>query len=200
MLFRSSSSVNINLKLRDAGLLATRRIKGKEYLDYEFSQAFAMADHQIAHIYTNKNALRSTKKILENVDGISKVLSADEKRKLKIDHERSGELIAISNSDSWFNYYWWYDNSLAPSFANTVDIHRKPGYDPVELFINPTTKSVPLDTSLVKSSHGSLPNFDSGEGLATYLSNRKGFVSKHKNGNSIPNSSDIGKYLMRLVT
>ena len=196
-----SSSVSINLKLRDAGLLVTRRIKGKEYLDYEYSQAFAMADHQIAHVYAKQNAIKATKKVLEKVHGISDVLSSvQEKKKLKIDHERSGELIAISNKDSWFNYYWWYDDSAAPSFANTVDIHRKPGYDPVELFIDPITKSVPLDTSLVKSSHGRPPDIDSAEGLATYVSNRKGFVSKHTKDDFMANSSDIGKYLIRLVT
>jgi predicted AlkP superfamily pyrophosphatase or phosphodiesterase len=196
-----SSSVSINLKLRDAGLLVTRTIKGKEYLDYEYSKSFAMVDHQIAHVYAKNDAIEATKKVLENVAGISDVLSSDqEKKKLKIDHERSGELIAISNKDSWFNYYWWYDDTAAPSFASTVDIHRKPGYDPVELFLDSTTKSVPLDTSLVKSSHGRPPNVSSYEGLAAYVSNRKGFVSQHIKSNFVPNSSDIGKYLISLVT
>jgi len=194
------SSVSINLKLRDAGLLATRKIEGKEYLDYEFSRAFAMVDHQVAHVYTKNNSIEETKRILENVGGISEVLTSDQQKKLYVDHNRSGELIAISDKDSWFNYYWWYDESLAPSFARTVDIHRKPGYDPVELFFQPSTKSIPLDASLVKSSHGRMPDLDSGDGFATYLSNRKGFMSEHKNVNSIPNSCDIGKYLLQLLT
>ncbi len=194
------SSVSINLMLRDAGLLATRRIGGQEYMDFEFSKAFAMVDHQIAHVYTKKNSIGETKKILENVEGISEVLESDQKKKLNINHDRSGELIAISENDSWFNYYWWYDDSLSPSFARTVDIHRKPGYDPVELFLQPSTKSVPLDTTLIKSSHGRLPDVDSGEGFAAYLSNRKGFMSKHKNVDSVPDSCDVGKYLMQLVT
>lgn len=81
-------------------------------MDYEYSQAFAMVDHQIAHIYAKNDAIEATKKVLENVAGISDVLSSNqEKKKLKIDHERSGELIAISNKDSWFNYYWWYDDT-----------------------------------------------------------------------------------------
>lgn len=170
-------------------------------MDYEYSKSFAMVDHQIAHVYAKNDAIEATKKVLENVAGISDVLSSDqEKKKLKIDHERSGELIAISNKDSWFNYYWWYDDTAAPSFASTVDIHRKPGYDPVELFLDSTTKSVPLDTSLVKSSHGRPPNVNSYEGLAAYVSNRKGFVSQHIKSNFMPNSSDIGKYLISLVT
>jgi hypothetical protein len=137
---------------------------------------------------------------LENVGGISEVLTSEQQKKLYVDHDRSGELIAISDKDSWFNYYWWYDESLAPSFARTVDIHRKPGYDPVELFFQPSTKSIPLDTSLVKSSHGRMPDLDSGDGFATYLSNRKGFMSEHKNVEFIPNSCDIGKYLLQLLT
>ena len=109
-----NSSISINLRLRDAGLLVTRRIKGKEYLDYEFSQAFAMVDHQVAHIYIKKNALNATKRVLEDIDGISDVLySEHQKRKFKINHERSGEIIAIASKHSWFNYYWWYDENAA---------------------------------------------------------------------------------------
>lgn len=195
-----TSSVSINLKLRDAGLLTTRQIKGKEYLDYELSQAFAMVDHQVAHIYTKKNAVKPTKKVLENIDGISDILSSDQqKKKLKIGHERSGEIIAIANENSWFNYYWWYDRDSAPSFATTVDIHRKPGYDPVELFFDPNTKSVPLDPSLVKSSHGRPLDNDS-ENLAAYASNHKGLLRHQRKNDLLVNSTDIGKYLIRLMT
>jgi predicted AlkP superfamily pyrophosphatase or phosphodiesterase len=197
-----NSSISINLRLRDAGLLVTRRIKGKEYLDYEFSQAFAMVDHQVAHIYIKKNALNATKRVLEDIDGISDVLySEHQKRKFKINHERSGEIIAIASKHSWFNYYWWYDENAAPSFAGTVDIHRKPGYDPVELFFDSKTKSIPLDTSLVKSSHGRPADVESAaEGLAAYVSNRKGLISNDKMKALFPNSVDIGKYLIRLVS
>jgi predicted AlkP superfamily pyrophosphatase or phosphodiesterase len=197
-----NSSISINLRLRDAGLLAIRRIKGKEYLDYEFSQAFAMVDHQAAHIYIKKNALNATKRVLEDIDGISDVLySKEQKRKFKINHERSGEIIAIASKHSWFNYYWWYDENAAPSFAGTVDIHRKPGYDPVELFFDSKTKSIPLDTSLVKSSHGRPADVESAaEGFAAYVSNRKGLISNNNMKAPFPNSVDIGKYLIRLVS
>ena len=162
-----SSSVSINLKLREAGLLSVRKINSKEYIDYEMSEAFAMVDNQVAHVYVKEPSLSHTVRILENVKGIDKVLSnRDDKKKLKIDNERTGDIIAISDQDKWFDYYWWYDNDTAPDFANTVDIHRKPGYDPLELFIDLKTKSIPLDTSRVKGSHGRPQNIESHEGAS----------------------------------
>lgn len=147
-------SVSLNLKLRDSGMLAVRKIKGKEYVDYEHSKAFAMADHQIAHIYVKHGYIDEVKDALSKVDGVSQILDADRKKQYKIDNSRSGELVAIADDDCWFNYYWWYDNEDAPAFANNVDIHRKPGYDPLELFFDPRTKKISMDTSLVKGSHG----------------------------------------------
>ncbi len=131
-----SSAIPLNLKLRDAGLLATRRIQEKEYLDYELSNAFAMVDHQIAHIYVQDGFVNQAKQALEDVTGVDRLLYGEEKKLLRIDHERSGDMIAISDKDKWFSYYWWYELERAPSFAKNVDIHRKPGYDPVELFID----------------------------------------------------------------
>ena len=75
-----------------------------------------------------------------------------------VDHPRAGELVAVSRPDRWFAYYWWHDADRAPDFARTVDIHRKPGYDPCELFVDPATRSISMDTSLVKGSHGRAPD------------------------------------------
>jgi predicted AlkP superfamily pyrophosphatase or phosphodiesterase len=194
-----SSSVSINLKLREAGLLSVRKINSKEYIDYEMSEAFAMVDHQVAHVYVKEPSLSHTVRILENVKGIDKVLSnRDDKKKLMIDNERTGDIIAISDQDKWFDYYWWYDNDTAPDFANTVDIHRKPGYDPLELFIDLKTKSIPLDTFLVKGSHGRPPNIESHEGAAFYASNYKTDIQR--TANNYVECVDVGKYLIRNVT
>jgi predicted AlkP superfamily pyrophosphatase or phosphodiesterase len=167
-----NGAVPLNLVLRDAGLLSIRTIQEREYLDFEYSKAFAMVDHQVAHIYIKKGYEKETMAALETTAGVDRILDGKGKQELAIDHERSGELIAISARDRWFSYYWWYDESRAPDFAHKVDIHRKPGYDPVELFIDQKTKSIPLDTSLVKGSHGRPPNLQTDEGLAFYASSK----------------------------
>jgi predicted AlkP superfamily pyrophosphatase or phosphodiesterase len=195
-----SSAIPLNLKLRDAGLLATRRIQDKEYLDYEFSNAFAMVDHQIAHIYVKDGFANQAKQELEDVTGVDRLLYGEEKKLLKIDHERSGDIIAISDQDKWFSYYWWYEPERAPSFAKNVDIHRKPGYDPVELFIDLNTRSNSQDTSLVKGSHGRLADATGGEGLALYVSNRKSGILKNNSSCDTVKAVDIGKYLISLVS
>jgi predicted AlkP superfamily pyrophosphatase or phosphodiesterase len=147
-------SVSLNVKLRDANLFAVRKINGKEYVDYEHCKAFAMVDHQIAHVYVKQGYLDEVKSALSKVEGVSKILDDETKKAYKIDNNRSGELIAIADRDSWFNYYWWYDNNDAPAFAKNVDIHRKPGYDPLELFFDPQTKGISMNTDLIKGSHG----------------------------------------------
>lgn len=191
-----SKSISINLKLRDAGLLSVRKINSKEYIDYEMSEAFAMVDHQVAHVYVKEPSLSHTVRILENVIGIDKVYTSKaDKKKLKIDNERTGDIIAISDQDKWFDYYWWYDNDRAPDFARTVDIHRKPGYDPVELFIDLESKSIPLDTSLVRGSHGRPTNIENHEGAAFYASNYKTDIQR--SANNYIECVDIGKYLIR---
>jgi predicted AlkP superfamily pyrophosphatase or phosphodiesterase len=174
-----NGAVPLNIILRDAGLLSVRTIQENEYLDFEYSKAFAMVDHQVAHIYVKEGYENNAKKALETSSGVHRILDSSDKKDLAIDHERSGELIAISAKDKWFSYYWWYDESKAPDFARRVDIHRKPGYDPVELFIDPKTKSIPLDTSLVKGSHGRPIDLQTGEGLAFYASSKRhGIVSQ----------------------
>jgi predicted AlkP superfamily pyrophosphatase or phosphodiesterase len=192
------TAIPLNLKLRDNDLLHTRTIQGKEYIDYEFSSAFAMVDHQIAHIYVKEGSVEQARSVLENTAGIDKILCSEGKKNLKIDHERSGELIAISDKDKWFSYYWWYDSDMSPVFAKTVDIHRKPGYDPVELFTDPKTKSIPLDPHLVRGSHGRPADPLTEEGYSVYISNRKSDNLKSKSPSI--NCISIGRYLNSLIS
>ena len=198
-----TSAVPLNLELRRAGLLRTRNIQRKEYIDYEHSDAFAMVDHQIAHIYVKDEHIDKVKSLLEDIDGVHKVCSGQEKKMLKVDHERSGELIAISDRDKWFSYGWWYNSDEAPTFTRKVDIHRKPGYDPVELFLDQKTKSISLDTNLIKSSHGRPVNPETEEGYSVYISNLKvGNIQKKSESASGPvvPCVDIGKYLISLIS
>jgi len=187
-----NGAVPINRILRDKGLLKVRTIKNKEYIDFEYSDAFALVDHQVAHIYLNnsgKTKIDAIKQMLDEVSGIERVCDDDEKKNLHINHSRSGDLIAIADMDKWFSYYWWYDDESkkgnsesgvepalsdkAPSFTKTVDIHRKPGYDPLDLFFDPQRKSISTNTELIKGSHGRPHNIDTGEGLSAFASNKK---------------------------
>ncbi len=130
--------VHINRLLREEGLLAVRDTLGWELLDPGASRAFAVADHQIAHVYVADPADRGlVTRFLKRIPGIGEVLDDTGKAAWGIDHPRSGELVAVAEPGAWFTYYYWLDEARAPDFARTVDIHRKPGYDPVELFINP---------------------------------------------------------------
>ena len=140
-----SEAVHVNRALREAGLLRVRDERGREQLDAGASDAFALSDHQIAHVYVNEpGALARTREVLEGLDGVEQVLDEEGKRAWGLDHPRSGELVAISRADRWFSYYFWLDDARAPDYARTVDIHRKPGYDPVELFIDPAVRSPKL--------------------------------------------------------
>ena len=143
-----------NILLREHGLLKVREIAGREYIDFEQSNAFAVADHQIAHIYCKKNMIEDARDVLTGADHISSVLDREEQKELEINHNRSGDLIALADRDSWFAYYFWFDENKMPFYANTVDIHNKPGFDPCDLFIDPETKNVPIKPELVKGSHG----------------------------------------------
>ncbi len=170
-------SISLNRIFRTEGLLQVRQSLHWELLDPGASQAFAVADHQIAHIYLKspKDA-EKVKLLLEQVPGVERVLDQSEQQELQIGHSRSGDLIAVAQAGYWFDYYYWFDDNKAPDFARTVDIHRKPGYDPLELFIDPDIRFpklrvlqrllkkklgfriymdlIPLDTSLIKGSHG----------------------------------------------
>jgi predicted AlkP superfamily pyrophosphatase or phosphodiesterase len=174
---RVDRPIHINRALRDAGLLAVREEDGGELLDPTVSKAFAVADHQIAHVYVSDPGLQpKVREVLEGLPGIERIYDATDKHVLNLDHPRSGELVAMADARSWFTYYYWTDDRRAPDFARTVEIHRKPGYDPVELFLDPGISSpklaigkrllmrklgfrvlmdvIPLDASLVKGSHG----------------------------------------------
>jgi hypothetical protein len=130
--------VHINRLLRERGLLAVREALGWEMLDPGASRAFAVADHQAAHVYVaNPRDIDTTRLLLEATPGIEVVLGQEGKRAWGIAHPRAGELVAIAAPGHWFTYYYWIDDAKAPDFARTVDIHRKPGYDPVELFVDP---------------------------------------------------------------
>lgn len=146
-----------NRILREAGLLTVREEEDGEHLDIESSAAFAMTDHQCSHVFVKNSDAEIVRRVVDlfaNERGIGEVLGRNQLGKYDLDHARSGEVVLVSRPDSWQAYYWWLDDARAPGFARTVDIHRKPGYDPVELHFDPSTKSIPLDATLVKGSHG----------------------------------------------
>ncbi|WP_458246948.1 alkaline phosphatase family protein [Streptomyces sp. MAI_2237] len=175
--------VDINRALRRAGLLEVHTQDGMEYLDPHASRAFAVADHQIAHVYVRRpQDVPAARAVLEQLPGVGRLLDEDGKREYRLDHPRAGDLVALAEPDAWFTYYYWLDDAHAPDFARLVDIHRKPGYDPAELFLDPLDPYVkvragaalarkklglrylmsviPLDPSPVRGSHGLLPAGD----------------------------------------
>ena len=133
-----SRPVHINRALREAGWLKVRLEQGLEQLDAGASDAFAVADHQLAHVYVARpELLPEVAACLAALPGVERVLDDAGKQAAGLNHARAGELVAVAQADSWFTYYHFLDDALAPDFARTVDIHRKPGYDPVELLIDP---------------------------------------------------------------
>lgn len=133
--------VHPNRILRDAGKLSLKVDLGREYLDFDTCHAFAMSDHQIAHIYVQKpEDTAEVKALFEQTPGVAKVLEGAERAEYGLDHERSGELILLAERDSWFTYYYWQDENRAPDFAHQVEIHKKPGFDPCEMFFDPHLK------------------------------------------------------------
>ncbi|MGC1497451.1 MAG: nucleotide pyrophosphatase/phosphodiesterase family protein [Sulfitobacter sp.] len=147
---QATDAVHINRALREAGLLAVRPEEfGREVLDAGASDAFAMSDHQVAHIYIkDPSRIAEVAELVATLDGVEEVWADEAKRANGLDHPRSGELVAVCKPDRWFSYYYWLDDEKAPDFARTVDIHRKPGYDPVELFIDPEIRFPLLQTGL----------------------------------------------------
>ena len=173
-------SIALNRVFRARGWITIKDEMGLELLDCGASRVFAIADHQIAHIYVNDPSLMNeVRAAVEGIEGVVQVLDAAGKRTAGLDHERAGDLVAVSAEDAWFTYYYWQDERKAPDFARCVDIHRKYGYDPVELFVDPTLSLpklriasklirkalgfrilvdvISLDPSLVKGSHGACP-------------------------------------------
>lgn len=173
-------AVHVNRVLREAGLVRVRVEDGLELLDPGASRAFAVADHQVAHVYVrDPGDLGAVADICARTEGVGLVLSDEGKRAHGLDHERAGDLVLVASPRRWFSYYYWLDDARAPDFARCVDIHRKPGYDPAELFIDPKIRFpklaiarrllmkqlgfrtlmdlIPLDASLVQGSHGRPP-------------------------------------------
>ena len=184
--FRSTASppvdrpIHLNRLFREQGWTTIKDELGLERLDCGNSQAFAVADHQVAHVYINDPAIETkVRSLLESTPGVASVWGENEKQANGITHQRSGKLVATSAENAWFTYYYWMEDRLAPDFARCVDIHRKPGYDPVELFKDPVRGAmprvmfklmkkklgfrmlmdvIPLDATLVKGSHGCRPS------------------------------------------
>lgn len=167
-----SNPVSVNRFLREAGMLGIRVERGLELLDPGASKAFAVADHQIAHIYINDPSVQSkVRDLVGKISGVELVLDRKEQEAYGIHHERAGDLVLMADVRSWFTYYFWLDDAKAPDYARAVDIHKKPGYDPVEMFMSSKLRAgykllkkkigmryvmdvIPLDPTLVKGSHG----------------------------------------------
>jgi len=181
-----NNPVHPNRILRKAGYLKVIPSLTWELLDAGASRAFAVSDHQICHIYVkDKTEIPEIVKLFENEKGQKEILFGDKKKNSGLDHPRAGDIILQAEADSWYTYYYWLKDTLAPDFARCVDIHRKPGYDPVEMFLDPAIKFpklkilfklvkkilgfrmlmdvIPLTPELVKGSHGT-PTKNSGEG------------------------------------
>jgi predicted AlkP superfamily pyrophosphatase or phosphodiesterase len=175
-----------NRVLREAGLLRVKHDKdGKELIDLEASQAWAMVDHQLAHVFVKDRSdavIGRVVELLGATEGISEALAGADRDKYDLSHERAGDVVLVAEPDAWLAYYYWVDDAAAPGFARTVDIHRKPGYDPVELFFDPAAHAAglgptPLDATLVKGSHGAPAVSESQRGVI--LSSQRGvFVER----------------------
>lgn len=164
--------IHLNRIFREEGLLQVRVERGLELLDAGASKAFVVADHQVAHVYINDaSAIPQVKNILEKISGIELILGKQAQAKYHINHERSGDFVLMADAESWFTYYFWLDDAKAPDYARCVDIHKKPGYDPVEMFMTSRLRAaykllkkklgfryvmdvIPLDATLIKGSHG----------------------------------------------
>ena len=172
--------LHLNREFRQRGWLTVKEELGLELLDAGNSKVFAVADHQVAHVYINDRSLTGeVSEMLETMPGVAEVWDFPMKVEKGLAHPRAGDLVVFSEEDAWFTYYYWNDDRRAPDFARCVDIHRKPGYDPVELFLDPAIPAVklkiawrllqkklgfrmlmdviPLDANLVKGSHGVRP-------------------------------------------
>ncbi len=206
--------VHLNRLLRRKGYLAIREERGRELIDAGASKAFAVADHQVAHIYCNDDSvLEEVSELLSEADGVEKIIKKAEVDELA--HDRCGDLIAVAEADSWFTYYYWLSDRKAPDFARTVDIHRKPGYDPVEMFTDPSDpftavkvgvkllkkklgfrtlmNVIPLDAGLVKGSHGRIP--DTKEDFPIFISDKPNIMA----GNNM-DATEIHDFLIDQIT
>ncbi|MBD0333196.1 MAG: alkaline phosphatase family protein [Chitinophagaceae bacterium] len=169
-----NNPIHLNRLFRKNGLLQIRIERGLELLDPGASKAFAVADHQVAHIYINDASVtEKVRELLETVPGIQLILDKEAQATYHINHKRSGDFVVMADEKSWFTYYFWLDDAKAPDYARVVDIHKKPGYDPVEMFMTSKARAgykllrkkagfryvmdvIPLDATLIKGSHGSI--------------------------------------------
>lgn len=167
-----SKPIHLNRLFREEGLLQVRVERGLELLDAGASKAFVVADHQVSHVYINDGSVKGqVKSLLEKVPGIELILDKEAQAKYHIGHARSGDFVLMADVESWFTYYFWMDDAKAPDYARCVDIHKKPGYDPVEMFMTSKLRAafklvrkkmgfryvmdvIPLDATLIKGSHG----------------------------------------------
>jgi predicted AlkP superfamily pyrophosphatase or phosphodiesterase len=205
-------AINVNRSLREAGWLNVRPGPFGEMLDTFNSKAFAVCDHQVAHVYVSDTTeIPAVRDHLKQLSGVTEVLDREAQREFELQHPRSGDLVLLADPDAWFAYPYWAEDAAAPDFARTVDIHRKPGYDPCELFIDPSLRMpllhvgwrllqksfglrykmdvVPLDTTLVRGSHG-LPSADSKDGPVV--------IADHANGAPLPHKmTEIKRWLLQ---
>lgn len=191
----ATTPVFLNRVLHEQGLLRVQETSHGQLLDCGACRAFAVADHQCAHVYVARpDDVETVRQLLAKVPGVQRVLDRSQQREFGIDHERSGELVCIAAPGCWFAYHYWLDEARRPDFAPTVDIHRKPGYDPAELFVDPklafpklkvaTTLAkkllgfrylmdvIPTDPSMVRGTHGRLYG-DDAAGPVFLCSDRK---------------------------
>ncbi len=205
--------VHLNRLFRRHGWLSIKDELGLETLDCGGSRVFAVADHQVAHVYLNDPALEgAVRSALETESGVEQILDAKAQSALGLRHRRAGDLIAIAKPRSWFTYYYWEDDAVAPDFARTIDIHRKVGYDPAELFIDPQLtlpqvrvarfllkkklglrgllNVIPLDASLVRGSHGRRPEDEKDWPV---------FISGIRSGNAL-SSEQVHDELLRICS
>jgi predicted AlkP superfamily pyrophosphatase or phosphodiesterase len=213
--------IHVNRALREAGLLAVRETPVGEVLDPFASRAFAVADHQVAHVYAqDERARQAADEVCRALDGVAEVLDEEGKARHDLAHPRAGELVLVAAKGAWFTYYYWLDDACAPDFARTVDIHRKPGYDPCELFVDPALRLpalrvarrllqkklgmrylmdvVPLDPRLVRGSHGRRPD-DPADGPVFLCSRPFGECGGEPSGDSVAPTSIPDRVLALLA-
>jgi predicted AlkP superfamily pyrophosphatase or phosphodiesterase len=154
-----------NRVLREAGFLQVTDHGEGELIDFQASRAWALVDHQLSHLFlADPLEAERVAELFRGREGIDEVLVGEQRARYELDHERAGDVVLISRPNSWQAYYWWTSDERAPKFARTVDIHRKPGYDPVEMHFDPASRGIPLDATLVQGSHGAPPRDESQRG------------------------------------
>lgn len=148
--------IHLNARLREAGLFHVRKVGGRAYPDFATSEAFALADHELALLYVRKPENRArVRDQIEKVEGVAEVLDREAQRCVGADVDPIGpDFIVLAEEGSWCAYPWWTDDDEAPDFADHVDIHNKPGYDPCELFWGWPPGRVSRNPARVCGTHG----------------------------------------------